>query len=410
MAVPVSTHAKRPARDSRRHGLDQGETTSAKDKKKKRRKDPLWAKLTVIIGALFMMAGGGSLVAVKVATAQLNEHITTASMIDTESKAFAGSNIGGAINLLLVGIDVQPSYTGPGERSGVLSDTIVIVHIPKTHDRAYLLSIPRDTRVKIPEASKYDHPGSTQKINAAFGVGYRAVEGDEKAKRSAGVDMLALTINELTGITFNGAMLIDFDGFKGVLEALGGVELCVDHRVRAIHLAYDANGKIVPVWYGEDSGIHLPKGGKELWFEEGCRHFEAALALEYSRLRKGLPRGDYDRQRHQQELIKAMVNKAMSKGIITDVPRLEKVIEAGGKAMILDTGGNKLIDFIFTLKDVAAHELVMIRTNPKEWGTKDINGISYVLLLEDSKELFRSVQTETVHSFLLSHPEFLAPS
>ncbi|WP_162907187.1 LCP family protein [Allorhizocola rhizosphaerae] len=364
----------------------------------------LWAKLGVVFGALLMTVSGGGLIAVRLATAKLDSSITTTEMIDSKSEAYAGSNIDGAINLLLVGIDVEPSYTGPGEREGVLSDTIVVMHIPHSHDRAYLLSIPRDTKVTI--------GGRTEKINAAFGHGYRGKQGGELEKRAAGVRMLSDTVFKLTGIKFHGAMLIDFDGFRGVLEELGGVEMCVDQRATSIHLAWDAQGNIVSTWYDDvNKKVRgMPQGGRSVVHEVGCRSFTPELALDYARIRKSLENGDYDRQKNQQKLIKAMVGKAMSKGVVTDVNRLNRVIEAGGKATILDTGGAKLVDFVFTLKDIRPDDIIMVRTNGGRVNPVEIGNTSYEVLDAQSLRLFQSVRDETVQQFLVSHPEFLSPS
>ncbi len=399
------------SRSTKKRLEDTRPAKSAKKAKNQRRKDPVWAKLAVIFGALLMMVGGGSLVLMKMASAKLDSSITTTNMIDTKSEAFAGTNINGAINMLLVGIDVEPSYTGPGHREGVLSDTIVILHIPQSHNQAYLLSIPRDTLVNIPANKDYKFSGAREKINAAFGIGYRGKQGTEVEKRAAGVNMLSTTVFKLTGIKFNGAMLIDFDGFKGVIEELGGVDMCVDQKATSIHLAYDAKGNIVPTWYDDANSVvrNMPKGGHSVVHEVGCRHFTADLALDYSRIRKGLENGDYDRQKNQQKLIKAIIKKAMSKGVVTDLSRLDKVIQAGGKAMILDTGGAKIVDFVFTLKDIGSDDLIMIRTNPGTWGTVEINGISYVELNADSLALFYSVRDQNIAQFLVTHPEFLAP-
>jgi hypothetical protein len=97
----------------------------------------------------------------------------------------------------------------------------------------------------------------------------------------------------------------------------------------------------------------------------------------------------------------------MSKGVLTDFGKLNRVIEAGGKAMILDPGGVPLEDFIFTLKDVAANDLVTLRTNPGTWSTQEINGISYVILNDASLRLFHAARDGKLQEFLLNHPEFL---
>jgi LCP family protein required for cell wall assembly len=371
-----------------------------------KRGDPLWARLVIVLGALMMLAGGVLTVAVKMASAKLNSAVTHIPMFESHSEAFAGSNIDGAINILLVGVDVEQR----ADRGNILSDTIIVLHVPRTHDQAYLLSIPRDTRVRIPDSQTLGTTGYTGKINGAFGLGYRAKVGTELEKRAAGMSLLADTVHSVTGIKFNGAMLIDFDGFRGILDALGGVNLCVEQRMESIHLARDINGNIVDVWYDEEAGKvrGIPPGGSVLVHEPGCRHFTPQLALDYTRIRKSLPNGDFDRQVHQQNLIKAVLHKAMTRGVLTDLAKVDRLIDAGGKMVIVDTGGVPLIDFVFTLKDIPVNDVVMLRTNPNTFDTVIVGGISYVNLSEASQELFRSVSSETVQEFVIAHPEFLA--
>lgn len=387
--------------------LDYDYDDDVRPAKRRKRKDPLWARLTVIFGALLMMVGGGGIVGARLLIASATSKITTSSMIGADSGALVtGDSIDGAVNLLLVGIDVEER----ADRGGVLSDSIVIMHIPKSHDQAYLMSIPRDSRVQIPRYDKSKFGGATAKINSAFSFGYQG-SGTEQEKRGRGVELLALTINKLTGIKFNGAMLIDFDGFRSIVEELGGVDMCVDQRAESIHLAHDANGKIVDVWYDDAAGQvrGVPRGGKVVVHETGCRHFTPQLALDYSRIRKGLENGDYDRQKNQQKLIKAIAKKATSKGVLTDPGKLNRVIEAGGKAMILDKGQVPLEDFIFTMKDVAANDLLTLRTNPGTWSTETINGQSYVIINELSLQLFAAARDGTLAEFLGAHPEFVSP-
>jgi LCP family protein required for cell wall assembly len=363
--------------------------------------------LVIVLGGLLMLAGGGLMIAVQSAAARLDASVTHTQMLDTESEAFAGSNIDGAINILLVGVDVEQR----ADRGSILSDTIIVLHIPKTHDQAYLLSLPRDTRVQVPANEALATKSYTGKINSAFPTAYHAKKGTELEKRAAGMSLLADTVHAVTKIRFNAAMLIDFDGFRGILDELGGVDLCVDQRAVSIHLARDANGNIVDVWYDDAAGVvrDIPKGGSRLVHEPGCRHFTPQLALDYSRIRKSLSNGDYDRQVHQQQLIKAILRKATGMGVLTDLGKVNRLIDAGGKMVIVDTGGMPLLDFIFTLKDIPINDLVMLRTNPGTFESEMIGGISYVHLSEVSQQLFASVGNETLQEFVMAHPEFLAP-
>ena len=135
VSVPASsTRVKRaPVREARLELEDFDDDVAPA--KRKKRKDPLWARLTVVAGALLMMLGGGGIVAARLAIATAADKPTTATMIDVNSGALMpGNNIDGAINLLLVGIDSEVITDG-GHREGVLADSILIMHIPKSHDR-----------------------------------------------------------------------------------------------------------------------------------------------------------------------------------------------------------------------------------------------------------------------------------
>jgi LCP family protein required for cell wall assembly len=378
--------------------------------KRKRRKDPMWARLLVIFGAVLMVGGGGGIVAVRLAITSATSKIQTTDLIARDSGALAtGTSIDGAVNLLLVGIDTEVN-SGAG-RPGVLSDSIVIMHIPKTHDAAYLISIPRDTKVSVPANQRLGFRGqNTEKINAVFGIGYRAEEkADEKKKRANGVEMLANTLNKLIGgMQFQGAMLVDFDGFRSIIDELGGIDLCVDQKAESIHLAKTPDGKIVDVWYDELAGKvkGLPLGAKVVVHEKGCRTFDSKLALDFARIRYSLDGGDYDRQRNQQKVIKAMAKKAASKEMLTDLGRINRIVEAAGKAVLLDHGNVPLEDFLFTMKDVAANDLTMIKTNAGEFASEDINGVNYQIMTPDSLRMLTAAKEGRLPEFLVQHPQF----
>src|SRR5262245_58558330 len=282
--------------------------------KKARRKAPWWAKFFVVLGALMMVGSGGALVATKVIFSKVSDAVGQENLLG--EAGIQGATIEGPVNLLLVGLDQRESQNDDSVRS----DTIIMVHIPASHDQAYMVSIPRDLRVKIPDYPKSNFKGWSTKINASFQGGYKG-PGTEIEKRKRGMELLALTIKNTWGITFDGAAIIDFVGFEAVLKELGGVTMCVDKPAEAIHLAKDAKGNVIDVWYDDAAGKvrGIPPGGSHLTYTTGCQRMTPQLALEYSRLRKGscCPNGDYDRQRHQQQLIKQIVKEATSKGMLT---------------------------------------------------------------------------------------------
>lgn len=195
-------------------------------------------------------------------------------------------------------------------------------------DRAYLISVPRDLRV--------GEGGPAGKINAAYQRG--------------GPKLLSRTLTRLTGVKFDGAGIVDFAGFTRLVGLLGGVRICVDEPTRSIH-----TGTL---------------------YRAGCQHLNSSQALDYVRQREDLPGGDFDRQRHQQQLLTALLREARPWRMATDPLKLDRVVRAAGSALTVDTNGAALDRLAFALRRVRTGPLVGVRlpAYPEE-----IDGVDYVL-------------------------------
>jgi LCP family protein required for cell wall assembly len=314
------------------------------------------------------------------------------------------TNVDGPINILLVGIDRRPDQTDDSVRS----DSIIMLHIPQSHDTAVLVSIPRDTRVRIADYPKTGFKGHSAKINAAFQGGYQAA-GTEAQKRARGMELLALTIKQTWGIVFDGAAIIDFTGFETVLGELGGVTMCVEAQAQAIHLALDKDGKVVPAWYDDRAGKvrGIPTGGSTLIYQAGCYHMDPAVALEYARLRKGscCPAGDYDRQRHQHQMIKAILDEISSMSMLKDPARLVRVIRAAGEAFALDLGSIRADDYLAMFRNLASGNVTSARTNAGHVFT--LRGSADEALTPQSLEMFAALKNDTISAWLAQHPAYV---
>jgi LCP family protein required for cell wall assembly len=384
-----------PARSRVYGGGDRGGPgDGGRPARKKRRKDPLWARLVVIFGALLMVGSGLTVVGTKAIIGRYAGAVTQQSLLGgaATSPQDARKALNGPINLLLLGVDERARSAGD-----MRSDTIIMLHVPASHDQAYLVSVPRDLWVNVPAFPKAHFGGGNHKITEAFYFGSRNGLG-----RAGGAELVAMTIKNLTGISFNGAAIIDFNGFKGVIDSLGGVHMCVDQRVKSAHMRM-VDGKAT--WLADARKVG---GGQTIWHEKGCRDMAGWEALDFARQRYGLKNSDYDRQRHQQQLIKAIVKKAMTGGVVTNPLKLDKVIKSAGKAFVLDTNSVPIEDFIFTLKGVAANDLVMIRTNAGKINPASIPGTSAEALTPTSVELFDAVKGGGVAQFVAAHPDFVA--
>jgi LCP family protein required for cell wall assembly len=270
-----------------------------------------------------------------------------------------------------------------------------------------MISLPRDAEVAIPDYPKTKFTGFRDKINAAFAHAAVTPDGHRDPSpdgRARGTELTIKTINNLVpgGMTFNGAAVINFDGFQSVLDAIGGVYMCVDEDVWSIH--YLANGTRtyadLPEYQAKASGKHYTKGE--------CRDMLPWEALDYSRQRYYLADGDgdYGRQRHQQQLIKAIVKKVSSGDTITDFGTITKLRKAAGDLLTMDLGNTNIEDWVLTLSKLRADDIVMVKTNGGQFA--NIPGTSNEQLTPDTLQLLKAVQDDTVFDFLTTHQDWIA--
>ncbi|MEH1100981.1 LCP family protein [Micromonospora sp. CPCC 205561] len=384
---PVRASANLPKQPTRRV-----KTGAGSAKKRTRRKDPLWARLTLVLGAVLMVTSGVAIVGSKALISKATGNIAQRNLLGDAGKSDAegGASLDGPIDMLLLGVDARERWAADDVRA----DSIIVLHIPATHDQAYLISIPRDTEAQIPAFKKSGWQGGTDKINAAFQAGARNGGGWE-----GGAQLMAQTIKKMTGISFDGAAIINFGGFKNVIDALGSVRICVKQEVESLHMSY-VDGK--PMWNAD-----AKKTGKRMTpvvHKKGCREMEGWAALDYSRQRKSLKNGDYDRQQNQQQLIKAMARKATEDGTLTNPLKLNDLIKVAGKAFILDTGGVPVADFVFTMRGVTGNDLVMLKTNG---GTFHSDGTRETLSPQ-TLDMFHAVKQDKLAEFVFANPEVVS--
>jgi anionic cell wall polymer biosynthesis LytR-Cps2A-Psr (LCP) family protein len=374
----------------------------------RKRKDPLWAKLLVIFGALMMLASGTVIIGQKLIFAAATSSFNQTDLLDPEVPRQHVS-INGAKNILLVGIDSRPNQN-PSDL--IRADSIMIMHIPATHDRAYLVSIPRDTYVEVPPFSngKTQWRGGHDKINGAFAHGGDGLVGLDARKK--GFILLQQTIKKEYNIDFQAGAIVDFAGFQEVVSVLGGVWMNVDERTPSIHIGYDRNGKFkAPAWIDGSTHAHPVPGVTPKVYNPGYQHLAPWEALDYVRQREWIPDGDYGRMRHQQQFIKAVFKGILSGNVLSDPGKLSKVLDVVGKAMTIDNGHIDLEDWIFAMRNIGAGDVMTIKPNGGQFQSKDIPGFGSVETLnETSLQLLNAVRTDTVDNFALNHSDWVSQS
>ena len=358
----------------------------------------LWARICVAVGAVLTLLSVGTIVVVKVLEYRYEHVITMGDLLapearDTPEPSGPRTTVSGPLNFLLIGSDLRAN-----PREGQRADTIMVVHVPATMDRAYLISIPRDLLVEIPSFAPTSFGGDETKINAAYQFG-----GGGKG----GAQLLSATLNRLLGIRFNGAAIINFDGFKKAVDVLGGVYLCVDQTVASNHLGVDRNGKLLELYADEEGHIQdVPEGGHPYVFQQGCGRMDGRLALDYSRIRYGLPSGDYDRQEHQQQFLKAVLAEATKKGLLTNPLKFDEFLRTVGSALTVDTGEVGLADLIFALRNVTPSTLIGVKVPSYP---EMIGGTSYILPEADAASLYKAIRDDTLANWIATHPTWTDP-
>jgi LCP family protein required for cell wall assembly len=345
-----------------------------------------------------MVISGGALVSTQVLVARYAGAVETKDLFGNAAAAETKkSDIKGAQNILLVGIDPRKEEQTP------LSDSIIVAHIPAGQDQAYLFSIPRDLVVDIPPFEKTGFKGGRAKINAAMGFGSSI--GNGKHDVVQGFDLLAKTVQQLTGIKkFDAGAILNFNGFKAIVDAMGGVTMKIDQNVKSEHL--QPNGKPRPrLARCADNTCDHPYYGPQATYKKGTAHLEGWQALDYVRQRYGLPNSDYDRQRHQQQFIKAMASQALSKDVITSPTKLDKVLKAAGKALIFDGNGHNVVDWAFAMKNIRSENMTLIKLPGKSLIE---NGNYRGEALDDTApEFFTAINRDQVQTFLFQNPAFV---
>ncbi|GIF40714.1 LCP family protein [Actinoplanes xinjiangensis] len=376
--------------------------------KSTKRRTPLWARLCAAFGAVLLIVSGGTLVTGQTLIAKYTSGITNEGLLDGDAAQAASKkeDIEGPLTILLVGIDPRKPETPP------LSDSILIAHIPADMSTAYLFSMPRDLYVEIPADSNSGVRAHRGKINSAMALGSQV---DGKIDVTNGFKLLSKTVRNYTGIEqFDAAAIINFGGFKDMVEALGGVSMVIDMDVKSEHLTPEGRQRPRKASCPVTSKCEHPYTGPQAYYKKSTKpvRLQPWQALDYVRQRypnvEGVAMSDYDRQRHQQQFIKAMAKEAMSKGVITDVGKMTKILDAAGKSLTFAGGGNSPIEWALALKDVNVDDMVTVKLPGGGKYENPANNTGYLgeefRPVSVAEDFFAAVKEDRVAQFLLDNP------
>ncbi|MEU2611647.1 LCP family protein [Micromonospora sp. NPDC007271] len=299
-----------------------------------------------------------------------------------------GADLTGPLNLLLVGVDTRVSVPGWEPHA----DAVLVLHVPAGLDRAYLFSLPRDLVVDIPAYPAAGYPGGRTKLTHAMSYGSRVPGDRAHPSTPQGYELLRRTVSRYTGLRIDAGAVVTFNGFDKLVDTLGGVDLYVDQRVVSIHRRPDGR-------YRDRVGSTYT--GPQMIYEKGDRHLTGWQALDYARQRYTAG-GDYTRQRHQQQLIRALAGKILDQGLARDPARVEQVAQALGDTLVYVGGGRRLVDFAYALGGLPADGFVLVGLPGDAVGS----GGSYrgEQLLPVSRQFLAALRAGTPDAFLAAHP------
>jgi LCP family protein required for cell wall assembly len=274
------------------------------------------------------------------------------------------------------------------------SDTIMLLHVEPGLKKAYLYSLPRDLRVKMPAFAKAGFGGGTFKLTEAMSRGSK-VPGTKKASVPQGYELLTRTLSAYTGIkTFQAGAILNFGGLESLVNQLGGVDLTVDEKVKSHHRKPDGSFRPLVPGGGDYSG-------PQAVYNPGPHHFVGWQAIDYARQRYGLPEGDYDRTRHQRQLVKAILGKARSQGLVEDTTKLTQLITTLGKTLVY-VGGRNPLEYAYALRDLEPAGITLVGLTGG--GVSGSSGYLGEQLTAESKGFLKAVANQKIAPYLAKHP------
>lgn len=249
------------------------------------------------------------------------------------------------LNLLVMGSDTRSGEGNgiDGESGGGLSDTTILFHLSADRTFAYGISIPRDSAVMRPTC--YEEDGSEIAGSGSY------VKWNE-AYASGGPACTIRQFEQISRIRIDNYVVVDFNQFKDMVNALDGVEVCIPETID-----------------DDDHDVHL---------EAGTREIKGKEALAYVRARYRIGDGtDTNRTRRQQAFIGSMINKALTAGMLARPDRLIRFMNAATSSLQTDFKGiAQMADIARTAQGIGADNIHFV-TTPWVYSDKVSSGIEW---------------------------------
>lgn len=324
------------------------------------RRRRLWPKILIAVAGLLVLTIGAGVVYGMALDRRVRANISrgpnllpsTNPTATTSSRPAKEPQETGTLNYVLLGSDSRNTEDEGDGRS----DTIMVVHLTKKRDKAYIISFPRDMYVNIPGHGR-------SKINSAFEIG--------------GSPLTVETLEDLTKTRMDHVVLVDFEGFVELTEDLGGVT--VTNKT-----SFDSHG------YSYPKGKITIKGKEALWFV---------------RERYALPGGDLDRAENQRNVIKAVVAKGLSPKVVSDPMKFTSFIGGLAKHLTVDDtlGDSEIRTTALSLR-LTGKDIELLQAPLSGFATINRESVDVVDTAKMS-ELATALKRDEVGDYLKKYPQ-----
>lgn len=320
-----------------------------------------WLRIVSLAASVLVLAAAGIGWSVyNKLDGNIRTDVGTAQKLEHYEDQRPGPSRGEARNILLLGSDSR--HGGNSEyghdAGGQRSDTAILLHLSADRRSATGVSLPRDLMVDIPACGGRGGgrvPARFAQFNSAFQTG--------------GAACTIRTVETLTGLRVDHHLVVDFTGFKALVDKVGGVEVCLPGAVR-----------------DRDAQLELPAGRQTLGGED---------ALGYVRARHGLGNGsDTDRMSRQQQFLGSLVKKVRSNGVLLNPAKLYPVLHSATSALTADEGLdslNELYELARSVRNIP-EDRVRFLTVPRQSYEQDENRDE--LVQPDADRLFGQLRED----------------
>lgn len=335
-------------------------------------------------------------------------------------------------NILLLGYGGIDS-NGKVHEGPYLTDSLMVAHIDIKKNTVSLISLPRDLWVKLPTKSKADFHS---KINSLYQISLNPTNyPDVDLKIPNTPELLARSIQTVTGLTIDNYIAVDFTGFEKAIDSIGGVdvevqktfddfeypiadkekELCekdaeFEQVKKFMEPGFDEEEKKklfaekpeLEVFFKnitEDPKVAFPCRYEHLHFDKGMTHMDGKTALKYVRSRHSLQDGsDFGRGERQQQFVKAVKNKLISLGMVTKIFSLMNEVKTHVETDISVEGMKK---FLSEASDAAQYRFINIHMSDTDYlrsSFSDYGG--YILIPRTGEDNWKEIQSMISNSIL----------